>query len=498
MPSTRIAPRISVAGEVPAPIAGGVQRLRDELQVPGDFPPEVVEAARQAAASGPRDANTADGAPTGADARVDLTAIEFVTIDPPGSMDLDQAMFLERIGAPDGGEGYRVWYAIADVAAWVQPGGVIDAETHRRGQTFYAPDASIPLHPRELSEGAASLLADGNRRPALVWQIELDADARTTHASVQRGWVISRARLDYAGVQQQLDAGTASPVLQLLREVGQKLQALEAARGGVSLNLPEQEVSAENGTWVVHNRVPLPVEGWNAEISLLTGMAAARIMLDAHVGIVRTLPPADAGSLERLRRIAQSLGIDWPASMQYPEFVRSLDVTRPAHLAMLTKCTLLFRGAAYTVIDATTDPATVQHAALAATYAHATAPLRRLVDRYVGEVCVHVCAGTPVPGWVLDALPGLPAEMADSDHRASRFDRGIIDLVEALELTGREGQQFTGTIVDADDKAAKGTLSIAEPAVLAPVSGTGLTMGSEVTATLASVDVQQGHVQFTV
>lgn len=51
MPSTRIAPRISVAGEVPAPIAGGVQRLRDELQVPGDFPPEVVEAARQAAAS---------------------------------------------------------------------------------------------------------------------------------------------------------------------------------------------------------------------------------------------------------------------------------------------------------------------------------------------------------------------------------------------------------------------------------------------------------------
>lgn len=484
MPLTRIA----VAGHVPAPIAQGVQRLRAELDVPGDFPPEVTTAAESSAASGPADDP----------GRRDFTNVEFVTIDPPGSMDLDQALFIERAD-----EGYRVWYAIADVAAWVEPGGAIDLEAHRRGQTFYAPDGNAPLHPPALSNAAASLLADGNRRPALVWQIDLGADGATTKAVVERGWVRSRERLDYAGVQQQLDAGAASDSLQLLREVGQKLQAREAARGGVSLNLPEQEVESEPGpdgepTWVVRYRTPLPVEGWNAEISLLTGISAASIMLDGHVGILRTLPPTDQGSLDRLRHVAKSLHIPWPGSMAYPDFVRSLDPTKPAHLAMLNACTMLFRGAGYTVVDASTDPAKVQHAALAANYAHATAPLRRLVDRYVGEVCVSLCAGVPVPEWVLSALPALPGEMADSDHRSSKFDRGIIDLVEALVLSDRVGQTFTGVITQTGEQGRKATIHIADPSVEAPVTGHGLELGAEVSARLAECDVSKGLVRFEV
>ena len=90
----------------------------------------------------------------------DVTELPFLTIDPPGSMDLDQAMHLERRGA-----GFRVRYAIADVAAFVRPGGAIDAEAHRRVETLYSPDTRTPLHPPVLSEGAASLLP-GQVRPA--------------------------------------------------------------------------------------------------------------------------------------------------------------------------------------------------------------------------------------------------------------------------------------------------------------------------------------------
>ena len=88
----------------------------------------------------------------------DLTDLEFVTIDPAGAMDLDQAMHLEADG-----DGYVVHYAIADVMAFVEPGDPVDVEAHGRGESLYGADSKIPLHPKVLSEGAASLLPDEDR-----------------------------------------------------------------------------------------------------------------------------------------------------------------------------------------------------------------------------------------------------------------------------------------------------------------------------------------------
>ncbi|HEX2855915.1 MAG TPA: RNB domain-containing ribonuclease [Propionibacteriaceae bacterium] len=466
---------------VPQPLVAGVERLRDGLDVPRGFPPEVLEVARRSAAEGPA---TRPG-------RRDLTDLDLVTIDPPGSMDLDQAVCVQRSR-----HGYRVWYAIADVAAWVAPGDAVDREAHRRGQTFYAPDSRSPLHPPVLGEGAASLLADGHPRPALVWRIDLDSSGQVTGSAVERASVRSRARLDYRHVQRDLDAGTARDSLRLLREVGLLRERVEAERGGVSLNLPEQEVRGEDGTWVAEFRRPLPVEGWNAQISLLTGTVAAGMMLAGGVGVLRTLPPAHPDDRAHLRHVAKSLHIPWPAGMPYPEFVRSLDPDVPEHLAMLTACTTLFRGAGYTVIGPGTDPDAVRHAALAADYAHATAPLRRLVDRYVGEVCVALCAGVSVPEWVLAALPKLPTEMAESDQRAHRFERGVLDLVEALELSGRVGDTFTGVVVEVEAGGRRGLVTVAQPAVEAPVSGSDSPLGEEIAVRLARCDTDTGRIGF--
>ena len=96
---------------------------------------------------------------------LDRTDLPFVTIDPETARDLDQALHIERDG-----DGYVVHYAIADVAAFVTPGGAVDAEAHRRGETLYGLDAKVPLHPKAISEAAASLLPDGPR-PALLWTI---------------------------------------------------------------------------------------------------------------------------------------------------------------------------------------------------------------------------------------------------------------------------------------------------------------------------------------
>jgi len=414
-------------------------------------------------------------------------------------MDLDQAMHLERQGG-----GYRVYYAIADVAAFVASGDAVDAEAHRRGETLYGADSRILLHPQSLSEGAASLLPD-QLRPALLWTIDLDAGGEIAAIDVRRAKVRSRARLDYAGVQQQLDAGTADPLWSLLREVGELRQRREQARGGISLALPEQEISVADGQWRLDYRVNRPVEDWNAQISLLTGMAAAQLMVKGKVGLLRTLPPPDPAAIARLKLTAQVLGIAWPAAQSYPDFIRALDPSKDAHVAMLTACTTVLRGAGYVAFDGAL-PAQPLQSALAAEYAHATAPLRRLVDRYVGEVCVALCANQPVPDWARAALPALPELMAEADRRAHQYERQVIDLVEAVLLAPRVGETFQGAIVEANGAehgrgngaaANSGVVMLRDPAIEARVgSAAPLPLGQEVTVRLAAADPLRRLVRF--
>ena len=113
--------------------------------------------------------------------------------------------------------------------------------------------------------------------------------------------------------------------------------------------------------------------------------------------MLRTLPEAPADAVRVLRRSAHALGIEWAHPMSYAELIRSLDSSDPHHAAFLEDATSLLRGAGYTAFDGEL-PELATHAAVAAEYAHATAPLRRLVDRYVSEVCLSLCAGETVPG----------------------------------------------------------------------------------------------------
>ncbi len=372
---------------------------------------------------------------------LDRTDLEFITIDPPGSMDLDQAMCLLRTAS-----GFRVHYAIADVAAFVSPGDPVDVEAHLRGQTLYGADSSLTLHPRVLCAGAASLLP-GQVRPALLWTIDLDALGNIKTVDVRRAQVRSRQRLDYASVQARIDAGLAEPMWDVLRDIGLARKQLEQARGGVSLGLPEQEMRKVDGTWQLAYRINLPVEEWNAQISLLTGVAAAQLMVAGKVGLLRTLPPPEPQAIARLRLTARALDIAWPADLSYAGFIRALDPAQPRHVAMMTSSTTVLRGAGYAAFNGEL-PAQPMHSALAACYAHVTAPLRRLVDRYAGEICVALCAGQPIPEWVLSALPRLPATMQLSDRRAHKYEAAIIDLVEALMLQPRVGESFAGSIIE--------------------------------------------------
>ena len=471
--------------------------IRAELEVPGGFPADVLAAADEAARRRPEPDH-------------DATDLDLVTIDPPGSRDLDQAVAVaERPGG-----GWRVHYAIADVAAWVVPDGALDREARARTQTYYAPDRRIPLHPPVLGEGAASLLPDGPR-PAVLWTIDVEPDGTTASVDLRRAIVRSRAQLTYAQVQADLDAGRAPAAVAALPALGDALIADARRRGAIDLGLPEQVVTrADDGTWDLTLRADLAVERWNAQVSLLTGRAAAHLMLDAGVGILRTLPSPDPAQLPRLRHAAANLGIAWPDDVDPGAVLASLDPARPRHAAFADLAAELLRGAGYSLVtapgvvapppdragpgpsasDAPTGPADPGHAGVGGPYAHVTAPLRRLVDRFGTEVCLAVAAGREVPAWVLAALPELPERMAEGDRRSRKLDRAVVDAAEALVLSTRVGQVFAAAVVETGEKF--GTVVLDQPAVRGRCDTRHLPLGAEIHVRCTEADVAARTVRF--
>lgn len=442
--------------------------IRRDLELPQRFDDEALAEAAEAVASyRPPEADALD--------------LQFATIDPPGSTDLDQAFALER----DAG-GFVLHYAIADLPPFILPGGAIDRAAQERGQTMYAADGRVPLHPEVIGEGAASLLPD-EERGANVWRFELGDDGRVRTSTVFRARVRSRRRWSYEEAQAALDA---EPMLGLLREVGERLLALEAERGGASLATPEIVVERDDGGYRLARRELRPVDSWNAQLSLLTGMTAARMMLEGGVGILRTMPPADAEAIERFRRQTRALGTPWPESVRYGDYLRSLSNDDPRHLAIRHAASSLFRGAGYTAFDGAVPEQTVQ-SAIAAPYAHVTAPIRRLVDRFGLALCVALAAGDDVPAWARAALPELPAIMARSGNLAGRLDRRTLDTVEAAVLARHVGEEFDAVAI------TDSSVQLVEPAVEARCDGD-LRPGSDLRVRLVEASVADALVRFEV
>jgi len=443
--------------------------IRADAGVPVEFPADVLAEADRVAADPALPEH-------------DATDLPLVTIDPPGARDLDQAVHLARIAG-----GYRVSYAIADVAAFVRLGGAIDAEARRRGQTVYCPDGRTPLHPPQLSEGAASLLP-GELRPAALWTIDLDAEGEVTAVDLRRARVRSRAQLDYESVGGQLPLE-----LELLPGIGRLLQARARDRGAIELGTPSQEVEpGPDGGWTVAFRGQSDVEGWNAQLSLLTGRCAARLMLDGGVGVLRTLPPADPGAVDALRRLAPGLGVDWPTGAGPGDVTATLDPAQPRHAAFLDAAAALLRGAAYTAFDGP-PPAQPGHGGVGGPYAHVTAPLRRLVDRFGTEVCLALAAGEQPSAELRAALPALPGLMAASDRRTHSVERAVIDLVEATLLADRVGEVFDAVVLDAEEE--RSTVVLTELAVQARCEGRAAP-GERVRVRLTAADPATGTVRF--
>ncbi|MCY7339254.1 MAG: RNB domain-containing ribonuclease [Sphingomonas bacterium] len=408
-------------------LAAGLAAIRLQFQVPAHFPPAVVAAAEQAARR-PLSAHR------------DRTDERFVTLDPASSTDLDQAFAIEADGAD-----LILHYAIADVGWFVEQGGVIDVEAWQRGTTLYLPDGKAGLYPPVLAEGAASLLSDGPR-PAVVFRVRVDQAGKSRLDGAERAIIRSRAKLAYAtATEAELPPGFA--------DIAHRIEAAEAARGAARVDPPEQEVAAlGEGRFELVFRPRHLSESRNAALSLAANLAVADALLAHRTGLFRVMPAPEAWAVKRLRMTAKALNLDWPDATTLTDYERTLDPAYPAHAALMIAIRRAGQGASYVAFA---DGKVPWHMAMAATYAHATAPLRRLADRYVVEAALAIATGRPVPDAVSAAFVRLPKVMARADAAAAQVERAAIDLAEAVMLDGREGEVFEAVVTDEDERGVR-------------------------------------------
>jgi exoribonuclease R len=446
-------------------LSRGLTEIRVQFGVPTSFPTNVSA-----------EANLAAVRPISG--YLDWADRSFVTLDPQASTDLDQAFSIER-GEPD----LILHYAIADVAWFVSANDALDREAWERGTTIYMPDEKASLYPGRLSEGAASLLPNVER-PSVVFTVRIDQAGKSSLDGAVRAIIRSHAKLAYETVK-------PADLPRDFAELSRRIEHAENARGAARVDAPAQELVDTAGHFSLDFRPQVEAETQNASLSLAANLAIADALLAHRTGLFRVMAEPDERAINRLRHSAKALGLVWPKDLPLKQFERGLDNTNPRHVAFLAAVRRAGPKASYAPYQSGMVP---WHSAMAATYAHATAPLRRLADRYVIEAAVQVGNGQAVSEELNVTFQRLPAVMAKAEERADQIDRATLGLAEAVVLESREGSRFNAVVTDVDERGAR--IQLSDPAVIARVDGKGAMPGDAISVELANIDVAHRQVTF--
>jgi exoribonuclease R len=450
---------VRIQADLTDEIVEGLQRIRQQFKVPSGFPEEVLQAAEAAAKRVPT-------------AHVDHTAWPFVTLDPAESTDLDQAFHIEM-----NGNDVLLHYAIADVAWFVDDGDPIDNEAWRRGETLYLPDGRAGLYPPVLAEGAASLLPDGVR-PAVVFHVRVDAEGQSKLDGVTRSTIRSRAKLAYEIVK-------PSDLPDAFAELARRIALAEDARGAARVETVEQAVRVtDDGGYDISFRPRLQSEDENAAMSLATNLAIADLLFSTGTGLFRVMADPDERVERRLRHTARALGVEWAATTSLRDFERTLDGKTPSSAALQMAIRRAGGGASYVPFVAGERP---WHSAMAATYAHGTAPLRRLADRYVVMATLAIANGQPVPETIAAAFQKLPDVMKRADDRARQVEQAVIELAEVALMSSQRRRTFSAVVTDVDDRGAR--IQLCDLPVVARIDAHNVAPGDDVRVRVVTADI---------
>ena len=184
--------------------------------IPNVFPEETLEEAQRAAKL-----------PLHHDSREDLRGVPILAIDPADARDHDDAIWAEP--DPENEGGFRAIVAIADVSYYVRPGGALDKEARKRGNSVYFPDRVVPMLPEILSADVCSL-KQGEDRAAMACHLRINAEGKITSHRFTRAVVRLTHNIAYEDAQKAIDDGSAGEELKNLWAAWKLLADARAAR----------------------------------------------------------------------------------------------------------------------------------------------------------------------------------------------------------------------------------------------------------------------------
>jgi ribonuclease R len=399
--------------------------------------------------------------------RRDLTGLPTFTIDPFTARDFDDALSVEREG-----DGMRLSVHIADVASFVRPGGALDVEAQRRGNSVYVPGAVEPMLPHALSSDACSLVP-GEPRSAVTVEIVVGPGGRPRETSFHRSLIRSDARLEYGQVdrifegREQPPAAVAEP-LALARTLAAELRAARLARGALAVESSEPDFEFDEVGNVVAARDEIQTEAhWVIEhLMILANEQVARRLESARApAIFRVHEQPDPAAVERLVAQLESLEVPTPpiprvmtpadaARLVGEISARVLEYQRATGRGGRVLTSLVLRA----LKQAYYSTRNIGHAGLASqSYCHFTSPIRRYPDLVVHRALLATLgAGEKPPDVELEEIAAscsaTEREAASLEHEAD--DVCFAFLVERVLSERGWEQEFEGEVTGVIDAGA--------------------------------------------
>jgi exoribonuclease R len=319
----------------------------------------------------------------------------------------------------------------------------------------------------------------------VVFTVRVDPNGAVRLDGAERAIIRNAAKLAY-------DSVTPAELPPDFGELARRIETAETRRGAARVDPPEQEVVAlGEGRYELAFRPMTESEQRNAALSLAANLAIADALLAHRTGLFRVMGVPDKRAVKRLRFTAKALGLDWPQHMALEAYERTLDHRDTKQAAFMLAIRRAGPPAAYMPF---TEGVTPWHSAMAATYAHATAPLRRLADRYVVEATLAVANGRAIRESVTEAFDKLPQVMARADVRSGQVQRAAVDLAETVMLDGREGESFSSVVTDIDQRGAR--IQLCSLPVVARVDAHAVETGDKLSVRLVSADPDRRELRF--
>ena len=385
------------------------------------------------------------------DHREDLRHLPIVAIDPADARDHDDAIWAE----PDGAGGFRALIAIADVSFYVRPGGPLDREARKRGNSAYFPDRVVPMLPEVLSADVCSLRA-GQDRAAMACHIAVDAHGKVTEWRFTRALVRIAEVIAYEDAQARIDGAGGEPQLRNLWACWKTLEKARHARDPLELDLPERRVilNAEGKIETIALRERIDAHRVVEDFMIAANVAAAKALESKVAPVVyRIHEPPNREKLVALKdylaTFERKLAL---GQVVTPSLFNRLlkDVSDEAEKALIMEAVLRSQTQAYY------GPRNAGHFGLAlGSYAHFTSPIRRYADLLVHRALVDAWSlEQPRPAdKLIPPTSGLSeTDRADltrvseaisvTERRAMEAERDTIDRYVAAWLSSRVGEVF--------------------------------------------------------